>query len=764
MKIASRKNPATLTPREITKLKKDYEYAINSASRRFNNVLETNLIKEAHDNYRGMLRALETDLKHNITGESLTKLTPARIKNEINKSIGGRTIEQRLKLNARNLYQDATKALQKDILAAIKEHQAQGHSIDKMTRTIKGQLHTDTYKARRIARTESHRMREFSTWEAQTEAQKYEMFKREWLATMDMRTRPEHLALGGKFEGEDGRFHYGEWATYYPGGFGVAKMDIHCFTGDTLIYLDTPIKTMYKQLYEGEFVTIKTAGGVEVTGTFNHPVYTSRGWIILGELKKTDKVGIIRDVSRFKPKDINTVSTFKEVYDFAASIFFKGTGSVGMDFHGYIPKHEVDVIFTNGFLGAWVKLLKCLKNWELMRSLFVQSDLSNLSVFYAIFKRILIATPGRISGFCKGFSILGFHTQKHSVRASTLFNPGFSNNNIPGATEELSSSLDGIRGIIEFDDILSLDISIKSCHVYNLQSVNNYYFVNSASHKDIGLLVHNCRCTTVANFDDVMGDPNFIRHGDTQQNWENDILDIHSRYNKDKLIMETLDPKLYPFDVATGVSAEMEQYMELSIGEFEMRLKMTIRDVYHNYLKAEYSFMDIKLIASHNLDPLYVARQQKIFKGLAKAYPEAAKRVKVLQYTEDAKSNSIGYMQPYRGTLNINTHFLGEMPTDAIKSGWFTPCDLEFTQTDRALVHEYGHWVDWQDGEWASKGKVKPRTMTGYGTTNNQEAFAESFVEAVTAETPDPLKVKFIERSLGRGIKEVKNLNLEVLV
>ena len=500
MKIASRKNPATLTAREITKLKNDYKYAIDSASRRFNNVLETNLIKEAHSNYRGMLRALEVDLKHNITGESLTRLTPAMIKKEINKSIGGRTIEQRLKLNARNLYQDATKALQKDILEAIKEHQAKGHSIDKMTRTIKGQLHTDTYKARRIARTESHRMREFSTWEAQTEAQKYEMFKREWLATMDMRTRPEHLALGGKFEGEDGRFHSGEWAAYYPGGFGVAKMDIHC------------------------------------------------------------------------------------------------------------------------------------------------------------------------------------------------------------------------------------------------------------------------RCSVVANFDGVMGDDNFIRHGsNSQETWENDILDIHSRYNKDKLIMETLDPKLYPFDVATGVSADMEQYMDLSIGEFEMRLKMAIRDNYFSYLEAEYSFMDIKLIASKNLDPLYLARQQKIFKNLAEAYPEGASKINTLMYTNDPTSNSIGYMQPYRGTLNINTHFIGESPADAIKQGWFTPCDLEFTQTDRALVHEYGHWVDWQGEGWSSKGLRKPSTMTGYGTTNNQEAFAESFVNAVTAETPDPVKVKFIEKATGKKIKEVKNLNLEVL-
>jgi SPP1 gp7 family putative phage head morphogenesis protein len=490
-----------LTPREITRLKNDYKNAIDDAYAKFNRVLQTNLVKDAHSNYKSMLRALEVDLKHNITKDSLTKLTPAKISRELNKSIGGRTIEQRLKLNARNLYKDATKALQEDILKAIKEHQAQGHSIDKMARTIKSKLNTDTYRARRIARTESHRMREFSTYESQIEAQKYEMFKRQWLATGDNRTRHEHLVLDSKFEGEDGRFHYGEWATFYPGGFGVAKMDIHC------------------------------------------------------------------------------------------------------------------------------------------------------------------------------------------------------------------------------------------------------------------------RCTVIANFDDVIADPNFIEHGDNQEEWEDDIMDKDSRYNKDKLIMDTLDPNLYPFDVAMEVSEEMEAYMAASIEQFEAQLKTVIDKVYYNYIKAEYTAMNIELQVSKELDVLYLARQQKIFKKLAEAYPEGAKRIKILSYDYEPRANYNGYMMPFKGKLNINSASINNDIEESIRTRWCTQGSLEFGATDRTLVHEYGHWVDLTDDGWASAGRRKPNTIAGYGRTNNQEAFAESFVNAVTApkELKDPEMVKFVERVTNKKVAEIENFNLEVL-
>jgi hypothetical protein len=62
-------------------------------------------------------------------------------------------------------------------------------------------------------------------------------------------------------------------------------------------------------------------------------------------------------------------------------------------------------------------------------------------------------------------------------------------------------SLDGISKFIEFDDIIDIDVSIQTRHVYNLHTENNYYFAsNIISYNGIGLLSHNCRCTTRAEF------------------------------------------------------------------------------------------------------------------------------------------------------------------------------------------------------------------------------------------------------------------------
>jgi hypothetical protein len=610
-------------------------------------------------------------------------------------------------------------------------------------------------------------MREFSTYEAQTEAQKYEMFKREWLATADMRTRQEHLVLGGKFEGEDGRFHYGEYAAAYPGGFGVAKMDIHCFPGETLVYSDSPIETMYKQLYDGEFVTLKTSSGVEVTGTSNHAVYTSRGWVALGKLKKSDKVGIVRGVSRFKPKNVDMVSTFKQIYDLAINIFpvVKRIPGVGMDFHGYIPKHDVNVVLTNSFLRDGVKLLKCLKNWELVKPLFMKSGFSDFSILTSFFKRKLMAPTSFISRLSKGLSVFFGHTQVHGLRSTALSNSGFgkpSNDNIPRASEVFSSGVNRIRDIVEFDNILSLDVSVKKCHVYNLQSINNYYFVNSIPHNDIGLLVHNCRCTVVANFDDVLGNPDFIQHGNNQESWENDIMDMHSRFNKEKLLTETLDHTLYPFDVAMNVSADLEPLMEAgAIGDFDIAMQKSIRKRYMEYLTTEYQGMGIELRAGAE-DVLYLARQQKLLKALAESYPEGVQKIKVLTYRNEPTADYMGFMQPYRGLLNINTANIDLDVNAAIKSGWSTQGALDFKATDRTLVHEYGHFVDLKENGWASNRMRKPTTMTGYGRTNSQEAFAESFVNAVTAPVPDKEMVKFIEKATKKKINRVE-VNLEVL-
>jgi hypothetical protein len=63
------------------------------------------------------------------------------------------------------------------------------------------------------------------------------------------------------------------------------------------------------------------------------------------------------------------------------------------------------------------------------------------------------------------------------------------------------------------DNIVSVERSNFSGHVYNLQTDDNYYFVNSSitndnTHcNDIMAIAHNCRCT-------------ILRHIYTKEEWE----------------------------------------------------------------------------------------------------------------------------------------------------------------------------------------------------------------------------------------------------
>lgn len=51
---------------------------------------------------------------------------------------------------------------------------------------------------------------------------------KEWLSVQDENTRDEHLALDGDIVGIDKSFKVNNFSTMFPGGFGVAAMDINC--------------------------------------------------------------------------------------------------------------------------------------------------------------------------------------------------------------------------------------------------------------------------------------------------------------------------------------------------------------------------------------------------------------------------------------------------------------------------------------------------------------------------------------------------------
>lgn len=72
-------------------------------------------------------------------------------------------------------------------------------------------------------------------------------------------------------------------------GLRVDKFHANCVVGDTKVS-GPDVKVGYRRHYEGEIVTLVTAGGHELTITPNHPVLTDRGWVNAGDLQEGDNL------------------------------------------------------------------------------------------------------------------------------------------------------------------------------------------------------------------------------------------------------------------------------------------------------------------------------------------------------------------------------------------------------------------------------------------------------------------------------------------
>lgn len=84
-------------------------------------------------------------------------------------------------------------------------------------------------KAMQIARTESHRITNEATHDAQTKAKENGAdIVKQWDATIDRRTRPDHAHLDGQIREIDEEFEVNGHRALYPGAFGVASEDINC--------------------------------------------------------------------------------------------------------------------------------------------------------------------------------------------------------------------------------------------------------------------------------------------------------------------------------------------------------------------------------------------------------------------------------------------------------------------------------------------------------------------------------------------------------
>lgn len=211
------------------------------------------------------------------------------------------------------------------------------------------------WKARRIARTESHGAVQAGQLAAALQAQEEtgETWYKRWLSTEDVRTRASHRVADGQMVPLTGQFRVGGFLLRHPGDpLVIAPHEtINCFVSETPITAPG-LQASIRAPYVGPLVTITMKSGGVLSGSPNHPILTERGWVRLGEIQQGDnliraQVSELDRSSRVDPHEQGAPTTIGEVHRALNQPTAVGRHRVArsvVDFYGDRPSGEVEVV------------------------------------------------------------------------------------------------------------------------------------------------------------------------------------------------------------------------------------------------------------------------------------------------------------------------------------------------------------------------------------------------------------------------------------
>ena len=102
-------------------------------------------------------------------------------------------------------------------------------TYEQIARNISDYGEADMRRSMTIARTEGHRVQNEARWDSMNAAKdKGADIVKQWDATFDSLTRPEHAELDGQVVELDEDFTVGSYSAPYPGAFGDPYMDCNC--------------------------------------------------------------------------------------------------------------------------------------------------------------------------------------------------------------------------------------------------------------------------------------------------------------------------------------------------------------------------------------------------------------------------------------------------------------------------------------------------------------------------------------------------------
>ena len=455
----------------------------------------------------------------------------------------------------------------------------QGESMDKIAKRIMNVQEMNKTQAIRSARTivtgAENKGRQDSYARAEADGI---ILERTWLATNDSRTRHSHAVLDGETKPIDTPFSNG---LMYPGDPDGRPEEVYnCFVGETKVASDSDVVRSYKHKYDGKIISIKTAGGVQFSCTPNHPILTPNGWIAAELLNNGDNIlvtfgeqnvfgGVNPDIKHRFPR-IDAIHNLFNVSGGERAV------GVSVDFHGDVATSNVEIITHKRLLGD-------VRNTSgrngIDKFLFKLSDktLSCLGSLFKHFRSVCKTSFCFIGCKCKSlpfFKCSVSHSCEHGF--GTIANRDgvlaeYSINDLPADTIIDGELLDRLSSKVFIDTIVSVDVSVLSTHVYNLQTENGYYFVNSiiphGAEKSNGIfaIAKNCRCTVAAV---VKG---FKKAQVQKAMAEKQVEESPATQAKTKAEAETIanqfgvnaDYSKYDISVANAMNETMQQYVDV---------------------------------------------------------------------------------------------------------------------------------------------------------------------------------------------------------
>lgn len=122
-----------------------------------------------------------------------------------------------------------TKKMSKQVSKELSRGLASGLTYDDIARNIRRTTKAPLSRAKTIARTEGHRIHEQSSQDAAVAAKEQGAdLVKQWDATLDGDTRPNHRQLDGQIRELEEPYEVGSYRPMHPGDFGTASEDCNC--------------------------------------------------------------------------------------------------------------------------------------------------------------------------------------------------------------------------------------------------------------------------------------------------------------------------------------------------------------------------------------------------------------------------------------------------------------------------------------------------------------------------------------------------------